>query len=77
MKTRVLFIVARNERKLFEELRRSFAEISGVEVVLDRRAAQRRTAKPGPPGRRRTERRASTFRDTHLTTMGWAVAHLR
>ena len=74
--SRLLFIVARNEDQLLEELRRSFAGIPGVEVVVDRRQSDRRLAAHGAPSERRHhDRRAASSLDTHLATMGWVVVH--
>ena len=74
--SRLLFIVGRNEGQLFEELRRSFAGIPSVEVVLDRRQSERRRAAHGGQGERRHyDRRAASYLDTHLATMGWVVVH--
>ena len=74
--SRLLFIVARNEGQLFEELRRSFAGIPSVEVVLDRRQSERRRAAHDVPSERRQhDRRAASYLDAHLATMGWVVVH--
>jgi hypothetical protein len=74
---RLLFIVSRNELRLFDELRRSFEDISGVQVMFDRRAGERRRGTGAPEAERRhAQRRATPYLETHLQTMGWAVAHL-
>jgi hypothetical protein len=74
--SRLLFIVARNEDELLEELRRSFAGIPRVEIVVDRRQGQRRRSAHGAQiERRQQDRRAAPPLDTRLATMGWAVAH--
>jgi hypothetical protein len=65
---RMLFIVARDDPGLYESLRREFADEPEVEVILDRRAGERRTG-PGDERRRRPEV------DERLQALGWAIVH--
>jgi len=48
-----------------------------VEVVLDRRRAERRTGeRASSPDRRRGDRRLMNEIDNHLRALGWAVVRL-
>ena len=85
---RRLVIVARNDDVLYEELRRLFADITGIDVIRDRRRSERRRrgdrrTKETPPSsvqwverrkgaRRRSERRSSAV-DPNLQARGWCV----
>jgi hypothetical protein len=56
---RWLIVVRREQAALFRHLAERFSDVAFVEVVLDRRHAdRRRTARPVDEERRRTERRA-------------------
>jgi hypothetical protein len=71
-----VLVVARDRQKLYEYARRAFADNPTVEVVLDRRRGERRTAdRPGTPERRRGDRRLTAI-DDHLRALGWAVVRL-
>ena len=72
-----LFIVARNQRELYEELKRAFARHESVEVLLDRRVADRRHRQADAPvlERRRSEQRRRAV-DEQLRTFGWALVAL-
>jgi|GEM_PF-1352634 hypothetical protein len=65
-----LFIVARGHDRLYQDLREQFAANAEVEVVVDRRHAERRQ-KQSPPD---TERRGSDRRDrgpgSHVASVG-------
>ena len=52
--------------------------ISSVEVILDRRTAERRRSpdRSGAPERRRGDRRLMLEIDNHLRAMGWAIVRL-
>ena len=63
---RCLYIVSRDKTALYEKLKHDFAEDREVEVVLDRRSAQRRQqVSEHKPERRRADRR--------LPLDGWTV----
>ena len=68
-------MVGRGRRALYDSLRRTFADDDFVQVILDRRVAERRRrrARPRPSERRRTERRVQREIDTQLRTRGYAV----
>src|SRR5262249_20162544 len=69
-----LFIVARHQRELFEDLKRAFAKHEGVEVLLDRRVADRRRRQTDTPvlERRRSEQRRRAV-DEQLQSFRWAL----
>ncbi len=75
----LLFIVGPDRRALYDSLRRTFATDDFVQVVLDRRVAERR--RRGPPAggseRRQTERRAQRAIDRQLSARGYAVIGVR
>jgi hypothetical protein len=76
MPTRIFFIIARGERRLFAEVRQSFVEMTDVEVMFDRRLTERRRTPPPAEvfERRRISRRRSLHLDDHLRAVGWAIA---
>jgi hypothetical protein len=75
---RQLIVVARDRHVLFEELRRAFAGNATVQVVLDRRAGDRRQRRlPQPLDRRTVERRRRRETAEDLRTRGWALVRLR
>jgi hypothetical protein len=55
------FVVSRDARHRYEDLKREFAGEPGIEVILDRRHGERRrvTERGGPDDRRRHGRRAA------------------
>jgi len=75
--SRYLIIVARERRDLYEYLRRVFVREPGIEVVLERRTAERRTASGVRPlDRRRRERRNRSQMDVEMRRFGFGVARL-
>lgn len=75
---RHLLIVARNRTKLYEHFRRVLAKNSAIQVVLDRRAGDRR-GKGAPVGverRRGPDRRTRTSVDEQLREIGWSLVLL-
>jgi hypothetical protein len=75
---RLLFIVGADRPELYESLRRTFDGDDTVEVVRDRRRANRpgaRRVRPPAAGRdeRTIERRKSPELDRQLRTRGYAV----
>lgn len=75
---RLLFIVSRSRGPLYESLRRTFEADDSVQVVLDRRVAERRRRRRGPrtTERRRGERRAQREIDRQLRARGYAVVEV-
>ena len=72
-----LLIVARHRRELYEQIKRAFAGHETVQVVLDRRASERRRSKEASlPDRRRADRRARSGIDEQLRTIGWSLVLL-
>jgi hypothetical protein len=70
---RELFIVARDRSDLYRYLTQTFADADNVEVIWDRRSADRRDL-PSPtiPDRRRGERRGNQNVEEELRTVGYA-----
>ena len=64
MAKRDLYIVAANRKDLYEQLRRQFAGNAGVEIILDRRKAERRRGGGVANDPRRVDRRVRD--DAHL-----------
>ncbi len=74
----LLFLVAWNRPDLWDYLRRWFAEVQNVEVILDRRRGERRRlARPDGSERRRAPRRRQPGLDDELRSTGFAITHRR
>jgi len=77
---RHLLIVARNRTKLYEHFRRVLAKNSAIQVVLDRRAGDRRAKAVGVPAsverRRGADRRTRSTIDEQLREIGWSLVLL-
>jgi hypothetical protein len=72
-----LLIVARHRSELYEQIKRAFAGHETVQVVLDRRATERRRRKETTlPERRGADRRARSIIDDQLRTIGWSLVLL-
>jgi len=72
-----LIVVARDQQRLYEYARRAFAGNPTVEIVLDRRRAERRREDElRTPERRRGDRRVTLEVDDRLRTTGWAIVRL-
>ena len=71
----LFFIVSRESPKQFEYLTRAFAKEESVQIILDRRVAERRVRQTPGDGseRRRSDRRSRTHLDRELKTLGWAL----
>jgi hypothetical protein len=71
---RNLFVVSRRHPDLYQYLRERFASDSAVEVILDRRVAQRRQQQAThEPERRRAERRRRPEVELELQTRSHAI----
>lgn len=71
---RLVFIVAPGQRQLYESLTRTFAADSTVQVILDRRGAERRQkATSTSADRRAKERRRNADMQKKLEQRGYAV----
>ncbi len=71
---KLVFIVATDHKALFESLRRTFAADDAVDVIMDRRVAERRRASPTDgPDRRRQDRRSAKEIQRRLKARGYAV----
>ena len=70
---RELFIVARDRSDLYRYLSQTFADADNVEVIFDRRSAERRgVTTPAHPERRRRERRGRPAVEEELRTVGYS-----
>jgi hypothetical protein len=75
---RDLFILASDEKDLYEYLTRHFSGRADVSVILDRRRAdRRRRSDPQRQNRRKGNRRAESTIETDLKSMGFAVVSYR
>jgi hypothetical protein len=76
---RLLFIVARSRRPFYESLRRTFDGDDTVQVVLDRRVAERRRKRPARrrDEHRQADRRAQREIDRQIRSRGYAVVGVR
>lgn len=73
----LLFVVAREEQRLYDSLVQAFAGRPGVRVVRDRRVVERRseTAQPASD-RRRRDRRIRPHAGDELSTGDWTVVRV-
>jgi hypothetical protein len=69
----LFFVVSREHRQVYDELRAAFAESADVVIVLDRRFGERRRDRRGPPGgeRRKADRRQPP--DDRFAGIGWRI----
>jgi len=70
---RILFIVDRQKLDVYEQLRRSFDDEPSVQVVLDRRHAERRRTQQSPAVERRSRERRLQSVAQSLQANGFAV----
>ena len=72
-----LLIVAKDQQRLYDHVKRAFVDNPTVEVILDRRSAEPRAANRANADERRRaydQQRAQT--DYHLKALGWAIVRL-
>ncbi len=76
----LLFVVSRDAVKRYQDFKRAFSDQESVEIILDRRAGERRTPRPQasePDGdRRRSDRRSRSEVDSDLSSLGYSVVRL-
>lgn len=65
---RCLIIVSRDRPDLWQELTQNYAHADGVEIILDRRQAERWT-----PARESADRRSSADPGTRMQDQGFVV----
>ena len=73
---RHLWIVSRDERKLYECLKDHFAGRPDVDVVFDRRHGQRRQRAASAPLERRQADRRRRSMDEDLASLGVAITRI-
>jgi hypothetical protein len=73
----ILIIVSRDEAWLYPVLRDQFAEDDRVEVLIDRRFAERRHRDEPPTHERRRQDRRQTDLSSALRFRGWATVRHR
>jgi hypothetical protein len=71
--TPILCIVGRQDLKLFDYLKQSFASSGAVEVIPDRRRSQRRWRETIYPLDRRSGERRKQNIDAQLQSFGWVL----
>lgn len=72
----MFFIVARDQRGLFETLRMEFVNEGDVVVLLDRRLGdRRRRERTFRSERRHRDRRIRAHVSSALRSLGWAIVH--
>jgi hypothetical protein len=71
----VLYVVARDRPSLYERLNRRLAD-EGIQVVLDRRRAERRRALLGVDVEHRSAERRINMIQADLQRRGWAIVRL-
>jgi hypothetical protein len=74
---RMLFIIARGEPLMYATVKESFSRHADIDVILDRRHAQRRRlVLPTEVDRRLRERRSFNI-DALLRQLGWVIVEQR
>jgi hypothetical protein len=79
---RLLFIVSRERKDLYDALRTALWNEMDCEIILDRRESERRRGGErrrvprGGPDRRVAERRQRTLVDREIHECGWAVVNI-
>ena len=73
----VLFIIARRDPLMYATLKESFAKHAEIDVILDRRQAQRRRQTLPPEVDRRMRERRSFNIDALLRRLRWVVVERR
>lgn len=74
---RHLFVVSRDHPWLYAHLRERFLDDPNVDVILDRRVAERRTtAQAAPYERRKTDRRRPIAEDENLSVRSHYIVEL-
>lgn len=69
-----LVIVQREDRALFDSLRRAFQDRPGIAVIRDRRSGERRLGSDEPTlDRRQGDRRSRPEVEVHLRSLGWWI----
>lgn len=69
----LLYLVARDQQKLYAYLVRCFANETNVTIIRDRRFGDRRRRNVPSVEQRRGERRRRPEVDERLRTLGWAT----
>lgn len=74
---RLLFIVARQNSRLYEYLKRQLSGQNGVQVILERRSGRDRRQRVSAPTQqlRKGHRRRQHVRQDDLSAYGLAVIH--
>jgi hypothetical protein len=74
---RLVFVVSRDRMDLYEKLREALIREPDVDLILDRRKADRRVGtSPFDEERRGRQRRERLALDTEVREFGWAVVKL-
>jgi hypothetical protein len=75
---RLLFVVGRERKQLYDSLRHTFDGDDTVQVVLDRRVGERRRQESTPRTgeRRRSDRRAQRESDALLRARGYTLVNV-
>jgi hypothetical protein len=70
---RLLFIIAWNDRRLYEQVKAEFAGAAGVSVIRDRRRRDRRSQTLHVLAERRQSERRMRDISQALRTLGWVL----
>ena len=73
---RLLFIVSRERKELYEALRTALWNEMDCEIILDRREGERRAVARGGRDRRGEQRRQRAQVDREIRECGWAVVNI-
>jgi hypothetical protein len=74
---RLVFVVRRERVKLHDSLQHALGDEAGVDVILDRRAGDRRRRDEiHMRERRRWDRRTRRFADNEIAERGWTIVRV-
>lgn len=76
-KRRLVFVVSRDRMDLYDKLRQALIQEPDVDLILDRRAADRRRGDSAVDAERRgLQRRERLALDAEVRECGWAVVRI-
>jgi hypothetical protein len=74
---RLVFVISRDRMDLYDKLREALIREPDVDIILDRRAGERRVAQSAAEQERRgRQRRQRIALDAEVQACGWAVVKL-
>jgi hypothetical protein len=69
----LFFVVSREYRHVYDELRAAFAESADVVIIIDRRFGERRRVHRAPPGEAGLKAARRRPPDHRFASIGWRI----